>query len=57
MQKNTLSIGNEADVIVTDQSGNSREGKVINQDNGKYLVRFPNSIMSEFWSPEFVKAK
>lgn len=57
MQKNTLPIGNETTVIVKDQSGNTREGTVINQDNGRYIIRFGNSIMSEFWSPEFVSAK
>jgi hypothetical protein len=52
-----LPIKNETDVLVTDPNGNIREGKVINQDNGKYLIRFPNSVMGEFWSPEYVKAK
>lgn len=57
MQVNTLPIGNDIAVIVTDQTGNKREGRVINQDNGKYLIRFPDTSMSEFWSPEFVKEK
>lgn len=57
MQKNELPIGNEKSVIVTGPNGIAREGKVINQDNGKYLVRFPDTSMSEFWSPEFVKEK
>jgi hypothetical protein len=57
MQKNELPIGNDKSVIVTDGNGKSRVGKVINQDNGKYLVRFPDTSMSEFWSPCFVKEK
>jgi hypothetical protein len=57
MQTNSLPIGNDKTVIVTDANGKSREGKVINQDNGKYLVRFPDTSMSEFWSPEYVKEK
>lgn len=57
MQPIILPINNETQVIVTDQNGNKREGKIINQDNGKYLVGFPGTTMGEFWSPEFVKAK
>jgi len=57
MNKIILPIGNLTDVIVTDQNGKAREGRVINQDNGRYVIRFPDTIMSEFWSPEFVKAK
>jgi hypothetical protein len=57
MQQIQLPIGNDKIVIVTDQSGNKREGKVFNQDNGKYLIRFPGTTMGEFWSPEFVKEK
>jgi hypothetical protein len=57
MQQLKLPIGNEKMVVVTDQNGNKREGKVFNQDNGKYLIRFPGSTMGEFWSPEFVKEK
>jgi hypothetical protein len=54
---NELPISKETKVIVTDQSGKSREGTVINHDNGRYLVRFPDTSMSEFWSPEFVRKK
>lgn len=57
MQQIQLPISNDKVVIVTDQNGNKREGKVFNQDNGKYLIRFPGSSMGEFWSPEFVKEK
>lgn len=59
MQYNKLTIRIDSSVIVTDQHGNSREGKVINHDPGasKYVVRFPTSAMGEFWSPEFVKEK
>lgn len=57
MQQIVLPIKNETSVIVTDQNGKSREGRVINQDSGKYLIKFPDTSMSEFWSPEFVKAK
>ena len=57
MQDQKLPIGIEKTVIVTDANGKSREGKVINQDNGKYLVRFPDTSMSEFWSPCYVKEK
>lgn len=57
MQQVKLPIGNDKTVIVTDQNGNKREGKVFNQDNGKYLIRFTGSTMGEFWSPEFVKEK
>lgn len=57
MQEIKLPIGNTKDVIVTDQNGNKREGKVINQDNGKYLVSFQGQTMGEFWSPKFVKEK
>jgi hypothetical protein len=59
MQDKKLTIGIDSSVIVTDQQGNSREGKVINHDQGanKYVVRFPSTAMGEFWSPEFVKAK
>lgn len=57
MQTNKLPIGNDKAVIVTDQSGNKREGVVFNQDNGRYLIRFTGSSMGEFWSPEFVKEK
>jgi hypothetical protein len=57
MDKNTLPIGKDKAVIVTDQSGKAREGTVINHDNGRYLVRFMNTNMSEFWSPEYVKEK
>lgn len=57
MQKNELPIDNDTSVIVTDANGKTREGKVINQDSGKYLVRFPDTSMSEFWSPCFVAAK
>lgn len=57
MQQIKLPIGDNKTVIVTDQNGNKREGKVFNQDNGKYLIRFPGSSMGEFWSPEFVKEK
>jgi hypothetical protein len=57
MQEKKLPIGNEKNVIVTDQSGKPREGKVINQDGGRYLVNFTGTSMSEFWSPEFVKEK
>jgi hypothetical protein len=57
MQTSKLPIENDKAVIVTDQSGNKREGKVFNQDNGKYLIRFAGSSMGEFWSPEFVKEK
>jgi hypothetical protein len=52
-----LPIGIETKVIVTDQNGKSREGTVINQDNGKYLVNFPDTSMSEFWSPKYVRVK
>lgn len=52
-----LPIKNDKAVIVTDQNGNKREGKVINQDNGKYLISFSGTTMGEFWSPEFVKEK
>lgn len=57
MQQTLLPIKNGATVIVTDQNGNKREGKVINQDNGKYLINFPGTSMGEFWSAEFVKEK
>jgi hypothetical protein len=57
MQEIKLPIGNEKNVIITDQNGKTREGRVINQDDGKYLVRFPDTSMAEFWSPEFVKEK
>lgn len=57
MKEIKLPIGNERNVIVTDQSGKEREGKVINQDAGKYLVNFTGTSMSEFWSPEFVREK
>jgi hypothetical protein len=57
MNENKLPIGNGINVIVTDQNGNKREGKVFNQDNGKYLIRFQGTSMGEFWSPEFVKEK
>lgn len=57
MQTILLPIGNDKAVIVTDQNGNKREGKVFDQDAGKYLIRFPDSTMGEFWSPEFVKVK
>lgn len=57
MQTSTLPIKNDKAVIVTDQNGNKREGKVINQDNGKYLISFSGTTMGEFWSPEFVKEK
>lgn len=57
MQENKLPIGNDKNVVVTDQNGKTREGKVINQDGGKYLIRFPDTSMAEFWSPGFVKEK
>jgi hypothetical protein len=57
MQSNKLTIGKDKTVIVTDQNGNKREGKVFDHDNGKYLIRFAGSTMGEFWSPEFVKEK
>jgi hypothetical protein len=57
MQNIELPIEKETKVIVTDQNGKSREGTVINHHNGKYLVKFPDTSMSEFWSPEYVKAK
>jgi hypothetical protein len=55
--ENTLPITAGISVIVTDQKGNAREGKVVNHDNGKYVVNFTGTIMNEFWSPEFVKKK
>lgn len=59
MQENKLTIRIDAAVIVTDQQGNKREGKIINHDPGanKYVVRFPSTAMGEYWSPEFVKEK
>ncbi len=57
MQEVKLPISNNTPVIVTDENGKAREGKVINQDGGKYLVRFPDTTMSEFWSPCYVKEK
>lgn len=57
MQEIKLPIGNETNVIVTDLNGKTRDGMVINQDGGKYLVRYAGSNMAEFWSPEFVKEK
>lgn len=57
MQENNLTISIGKDVIVTDEKGHVREGKVMNHDNGRYLVNFPGSIMNEFWSPAFVKEK
>jgi hypothetical protein len=57
MQEIKLPIGKDKSVIVTDQKGNAREGKVINQSGGKYLISFQGQTMGEFWSPEFVKVK
>lgn len=57
MQEIKLPIGNGKAVIVTDQNGKAREGQVINQDSGKYLVKFPDTSMSEFWSPSYVVEK
>lgn len=57
MKQNKLPIGNDQKVIVTDQNGKSREGTVINQDGSYYLVKFPETSMSEFWSALFVKQK
>lgn len=57
MKNNTLPISNDKNVVVTDPSGKAREGKVINQDNGYYLVNFTGTSMSEFWSPSYVKEK
>lgn len=57
MKENVLPIGNDKQVIVTDGNGKSREGTVLNQDNGYYLVNFPGILGNEFWSPEFVKEK
>ena len=57
MQETKLPIGKDKNVIVTDQNGNKREGKVINQDGSKYLISFQGQTMGEFWSHEYVKEK
>jgi hypothetical protein len=44
-------------VIVTDQNGKARQGRVLNYDNGKYLVSFPDTSLNEFWSECHVKEK
>jgi hypothetical protein len=51
MQDNKLTIRIDSSVIVTDQNGNAREGKVINHDQGasKYVERFPSTARGEFW--------
>jgi hypothetical protein len=57
MKQNKLPIGNGKSVMVTDGNGRSREGVIMNQDNGYYLINFPGTIMNEWWGQEFVKLK
>jgi hypothetical protein len=52
-----MQIANGKKVIITDQSGKRREGVVMSYDNGKYLVKFPDTSLNEFWSACYVAEK
>lgn len=57
MQQIKLPIGIGKSVIVTDDKGNSRERKVVNHDGDKYVINFSGSIMNEYWSQGYVRAR